>query len=84
MLFRFTHEKNTVLKEIYGLTDQHIDAIVQYELEKFKQERDAGLQSGRIYPLSVSYREHQEDEDLCWHGCDKVSHVYGFSGGGGS
>ena len=60
------------------------NAFKQLNLKRIKQEYQDELKSDRIHIIPPSRIVLIEDEDICWHGCDKVSHVYGFSGGGGS
>lgn len=60
------------------------NAFKRLKLEDIKQEYQNELKSNRIHIIPPSRIYLNEDEDICWHGCDKVSHVYGFSGGGGS
>lgn len=84
MQFKFVPEKNEVLKTTYGFTDRLIDSLAKHELEQFKRELESELKSNRIHTLRFRRRDRIDDNDVCWHGCDKVSHVYGFSSGGGS
>lgn len=41
--------------------------------------------SSKFFKLSLTpkYRD-DYDADICWHGCDKVSRLFDFGGGGGS